>query len=193
MQVTNDTPRQARTIAGISGLMIPQPYADGQTINAAEASMLNQTIAENFSNNLRKRIEEFVPEGAPEGTKPRKATAEEAQAIVDAYAGEYEPGVRRSGGGGGKASLSPVEVEMRNIATAKLKEVLKSKGLRQKDVAFTELRDQLIAQNEEPLRKAAEKIVRAREKETSGDDLLASINKSLANEVAGDEQQQAAE
>lgn len=178
MQFSDTTPRVNRTIAGLT-LSVIQPYAEGHVVTSGEAQMLNQTLAENFSNNLRKRIEEFVPEGSPEGTAPRLATVEEAQAIYEAYAAEYQPGVRTSSGGG-RQSLDPIETEMREIATQKLKDLLKSKGLKQKDVEFTTLRDKILNDHGPALRAAAEKVIRQREAtKVDGDDLFATVASGL--------------
>jgi len=173
MDYNTDTPRVERTIAGVKVSVIA-PYADGQTINAGEAAMLNQTLAENFSNNLRDKIGEYVPEGSPEGTAARVATVEEAQAIVDKYMGEYVPGVRRAGAGGAR-TLDPIEKEMKVIAQGKLDELLKSKGLTRKKVDFAALTAKLISDNEKALRASAEKIVAAREKQSAGELDLAGI------------------
>jgi predicted membrane GTPase involved in stress response len=167
MDYNAETARVERTIAGVKVSVIA-PYAEGYVVNAGEAAMLNQTLAENFSNNLREKIGEHVPEGSPEGTEPRQATVEEAQAIVDAYMGEYVPGVRRAGAGGAR-TLDPVEKEMKVIAQGKLDELLKSKGLTRKKVDFAALTAKLISDNETALRASAEKIVAARNKQTAGD------------------------
>lgn len=171
MKYEADTPRVERTIAGVKVSVIA-PYAEGQTIGAGEAAMLNQTLAENFSNNLRDKIGAYVPEGtyneqnpAPE---PRVATVEEAQAIVDKYMGEYEPGVRRAGAGGAR-TLDPIEKEMKVIAQGKLDELLKSKGLTRKKVDFAALLSKLIEDNKTALRASAEKIVAARNKQSQND------------------------
>lgn len=179
MTYDENTPRNSRTIAGLK-LTVPAPYAEGQAITAAEAQMLNQTVAENFSNNLRKRIEGFVPAGSPEGTEPRLASLEEAQAIVDAYAAVYSPGVRQ-GGGGGRTSLTPVEREVKAIATNKIAEFLKSRNQKRADVDFPALVAKLIEVHGEALTRMAEKIVAARDKATGGDDadMLASVADSL--------------
>ena len=169
MDYNTDTPRVERTIAGVKVSVIA-PYAAGYVVNEGEAAMLNQTLAENFSNNLREKIGEYVPEGAEDGTEPRVATVEEAQAIVDKYMGEYVPGVRRAGAGGARA-LDPIEKEMKAIAQSKLDELLKGKGLTRKKVDFPALVSKLISDNEQPLRAAAEKIVAARAKQTAGSDL----------------------
>ena len=173
MDYNTDTPRVERTIAGVKVSVIA-PYAEGHVVGAGEAAMLNQTLAENFSNNLRDKLAEYVPEGSPEGTAPRQATVEEAQAIVDAYMGEYVPGVRRSGAGGTR-TLDPIEKEMKIIAQGKLDELLKSKGLTRKKVDFAALTAKLIDDNKDALRASATKIVAAREKQTAGDLDVSSI------------------
>lgn len=174
MLFDENTPRRSRTIAGVQ-VTVPAPYAEGHTITEAEANMLNQTIAENFSNNLRKAIGEFK-----DGETVRVATSDEAQALVDAYAAEYEPGVRARGEGGGAVQLSPVDREVRDMATQKVKDFLKTKGLKQKDVEFAKLRDGLIEKHRDALYAAAEKVVRAREKAAGDDtDMLASIAADL--------------
>lgn len=181
MQVTEATPRAARTIAGV-GVTVPQPYAEGHSCTAAEASMLNQTIAENFSNNLRKRIEEFVES---EGAAPRVATADEAQIIVNDYAAAYVPGVRQGGGGGGARSLTPLEKEVRELARGKVSEHLKSKGLKKADVDFGKLVDGLIEKRRDQLEAAAQRILAAKDKAaqaTGGDDDLL---EEIASSVAG--------
>ncbi len=167
MDYNTETKRVERTIAGVKVSVIA-PYAEGYTVNEGEAAMLNQTLAENFSNNLRDKIAEYVPEGSPEGTAGRQATVEEAQAIVDKYMGEYVPGVRRAGAGGAR-TLDPVEKEMKIIASSKLDDLLKSKGLTRKKVDFATLLGKLISDNEKALRASAEKIVAARDKQTSND------------------------
>lgn len=168
LNITPDTPRKQRTIGGIV-VQIPAPYAAGQTISEGEAAMLNQTLAENFSNNLRKKVEAFVPEGAAEGTAPRAATADEAQALVDSYASTYEPGVRRGGGGGGSRTLDPVEREMRVIAREALNNLLKKQGLKRNEVDYDELLEDVLDKHGDSLRSKAEKIVAARNKNSIDD------------------------
>lgn len=178
MDISADTPRRARTIGGIE-VQVPAPYHEGYTLSEAEAQMLNQTFAENISNNMR-----------------AKATNEDGSAVdaaafqtaVDEYVAKYQPGVRQGGGGGGARALTPVEVEVRNIATAKLKEILKQRGLKQRDINFTEVRDRLIDEHKDALTAQAEKVVRAREKAATadGDDMFASIVDGLPGVGGGD-------
>lgn len=180
-EITENTPRNKRTIAGVI-VDVPAPYAEGQTITAGEAAMLNQTLAENFSNNLRKRIGEYVPDGSPEGTTPRPASVEEAQALVDKYASEYEPGVRRAGGGGGRQRLDPVEKEMRVIARESLNNLLKKQNMKRNEVDYDSLLDQIVEEHGETLRAKAQKIVAAREK-NSLEDIDVGILGGGANEA----------
>lgn len=182
--ISADTPRNQRTIGGII-VQVPAPYAEGQTITAGEAAMLNQTLAENFSNNLRKKVEQFVPEGAAEGTTPRVATVEEAQALVDAYAASYEPGVRTGGGGGGRKTLDPVEKEMRVIARESLNGLLAKQGLKRAEVDYDSLLDQIVTDHEAALRSKAEKIVKARTN-NSLDDIDVSLLAGAGGQSSGD-------
>lgn len=169
MQITTDTPRTARTIAGIT-VQVPQPYAEGHSLSSGEAQMLNQTIAENFSNNLRKRFEEFVPEGSPEGTAPRKATEAEAQQVLDTYVSTYVPGVRQ--GGGGRAAVTPLEREVRELARQRINAALKAKGQKRSDVDFDALLTGLIEKRRDQLEAAAAKVLQAKERaaNAAGDD-----------------------
>lgn len=161
LNITDSTPRKPRTIGGIL-VHVPQPYAEGQPLTSAMAQMLNQTLAENFSNNLREKITKYK-----DGDKERVATPAEAQVLVNDYAGKYEPGVRT--GGGGARALSPVEKEMRAIATEKLLGLLKEQGLKKADVDFNELRDQIVEDHKETLQKQAERIIAQRSKDTGID------------------------
>jgi len=185
MQIDSNTPRADRLIGGIK-VSVPQPYAEGYVVTAGEAQMLNQTLAENFSNNLRKRVTEFVE---AEGAEPRIATSEEAQAIVDAYAGEYQPGVRRTGTGGGRQNLDPVEKEMRSIARESLTNLLKSQGIKRNEVNFDDLLEQVLTENADALRAKATKIVAARQKNSADDLDLGSI---LGNMGSGETAEAAA-
>jgi hypothetical protein len=179
MEIAEGTETRVRTIGGIAGISVPAPYSEGYVLSAAEASMLNQTFAENISNNMRAK--------AKDGE--RVLSAEEFQPLVDEYIAGYQPGVRTGGGGGsGARALTPIEVEVRNLATAKLKEILKSKGLKQKDIPFTETRDKIIEQHRDALTAQAEKVVRAREKAAGDDsDILASVAESLPGVGATEE------
>lgn len=199
MEIPSGTPTRAAVIGKRDGpsftVQVPTPYSAGYVCDEAHASILNQTLRENLSNNLREQLtrgfEVKAPADGVEG-EYRPYTEEEAQALVDAYVVKYTPGVRSSGGGGGTRALSPVEVEVRNLATAKLKEALKARGLKQSDVNFTELRDKLITQHGEALTKQAVQVVKAREKAASGDDadLLSTITDGLpgvGGEGSGDQ------
>jgi hypothetical protein len=170
MDIVEGTPTRARTIGGVS-VQVPAPYSEGYVLSGAEADMLNQTFAENISNNMRSKA--VGEDGQP-------LTEEAFQALVDEYITKYQPGVRSGGGGGGQRALTPVDIEVRNLATAKLKEILKAKGLKQKDIEFTTVRDKIIEQHRDALTAQAEKVVRAREKAAGDDsDILASVADSL--------------
>jgi hypothetical protein len=171
MQLPDNCPTRARTIGGVE-VQVPTPYSEGYVLSKNEADMLNQTFAENISNNMRSKA---VDEGG------NALTSEAFQPLVDEYVSKYEPGVRQGGGGGGARALTPVEVEVRNLATAKLKEILKQRGLKQKDIEFVAVRDKIIEQHRDVLTAQAEKVVKAREKAagSESDDIFASVAESL--------------
>lgn len=153
MQFNETTPRAARTIAG-QVVQVIQPFAEGDVLTPATAAMLNQTLAENFSNNLRTAVQEAAE---------AKATEAAIQTIVDEYMARYEPGVRTGGGG---RTADPVEREAKKIARSKVLELLKKKGIKQADVNVGELVDALFEKNREVLLKEGAKIVKMQEKAT---------------------------
>lgn len=150
MDFTAETPRNERTIAGLK-LSVIAPFAEGQSLTPATAAMLNQTLAENFSNNLRKAIGDgkLDANGKPTGTA---FTIEEAQKLVDEYMSIYQPGVRASGSGEPRVT-DPIEREARKIAKIKAKEHVAANNMKEKDVDMADLtslifdkyRDQLMA------------------------------------------------
>lgn len=158
MKFDKKTPRASRTISGQTVSLIA-PYAEGHVVTEAEASMLNQTLAENIGNNLRQTIKDgpVDADGKPTG---EAWTPEALQALVDEYTAGYEPGVR-SGGGGGRVT-DPVEREARKIAREKVAAAVKAKGYKQADVDMTALVDKFFAANEDALRTEAAKIVEVR-------------------------------
>lgn len=87
-------------IAG-SSFDLQSPYAEGHTLNAAEAHVLNQVRHENVRNNTAKKVKD--------ATSP-----EEAAAFVAKYDAEY---VFSISSGSSTVKLDPIEREARKIAT----------------------------------------------------------------------------
>jgi hypothetical protein len=108
------------TIAG-QVFHVPVRYEEGHELLAGEASALNQTYHENLRNNFATRVKEGL-----EGGK----TVEALQTELDAYAESYQFGVRTGGG----AVRDPVTSEALRIAKEKIREYLKSKGVKGKDM-----------------------------------------------------------
>lgn len=170
MLIDTTVPRAERTIGDLK-VQVPQPYAAGQPLTEATAAILNQTLAENISNNTRAKLAlGHVPEGSPEGTEATPHTIESAQALIDKYVEGYEPGVRR-GGGGEPRVTDPVEKEARAIAKAKMTEIVKGRGMKPADVDMGDLTSKLFEANKDALMKAAKKIVADRAKAQAGDGL----------------------
>ena len=108
---------------------VPVPYAEGHTINAAEAHTLNQTRIENVRNNLNARFAKAVKE---HGEAIPAAVLETLLAEGQTYAHEYTfNGTSRLGP---RANLNPVEAAAHKIA----KELIAA-HLRQKKIAIKDL------------------------------------------------------
>lgn len=169
--ITKDTPRHARTIGSKDGptfsVQVPAPFSAGPiTLSAGQAAVLNQTLAENVSNNLRQKLVEGQRNDAGEITGPH--TEATAQALVDEYVSEYQFGGRRSGGGGARIT-DPVEREARKLARAAATDFVKGQGLKVKDVDMAPIIDAIWTKNEEVLMAKAKKIVAAASKEAELD------------------------
>lgn len=185
MKFDTDTPRKTRTIGGTRKpdakfapgtevefeVQVPAPYTPGsRELTEGEAAILNQTIAENLSNNLRAKLLAGKTEGEGDAATTREFTAEEAQAMVDAYLAEYEPGVRAQGSGEPRVT-DPVEREARGIARDKAKEMVAAAGLKVGDVNLPEITNSIFEKNRDALMAAGKKIVEAARKAAGGAEL----------------------
>lgn len=169
MEFNDKTPRVSRTIGGRLCKVIA-PFAAGQPLTDATAAMLNQTFAENISNNTRAKIDAgpLGSDGKPTGKKFSDA---EVQKIVDDYTAEYEPGVR-----GGGRSMDPAEREARKLARAEVIKLVKAQNMKQADVDLAGLTDKLFEKNRDKLLAEGARIVEAMNKaSTDGLDLGISL------------------
>lgn len=126
MEFDKTTPRQTVTIQG-QVLAVPAPFEDGHTCTANESAVLNQTLAENVRNNCAKRIKAAIEAGK---------TDKEIQKEIDTYVTEYTFGVRTGGRSG-----DPVQTMALGIATDKVKEALKKRGVKIKDVGVEKIKE----------------------------------------------------
>lgn len=104
------------TIAG-KAFNVPVRYEEGHELTAGEASALNQTYHENIRNNMAKKVKE----ADEAGTLDLAAM----QATIDAYANDYQFGVRAAGTG---VTRDPVMSEAMRIAKKQIAELLKKSG-----------------------------------------------------------------
>ena len=136
---------------------VPQPYAEGHTLSAVEAKVLNQCFAENIANNQRKNIKAAIDGGedAP--------TMEQAVAAFNEYAKGYE--FTEAAAGGSRTTMTPVEREAKRIAKELVKEKLAEKGKKLKDLSKEDL-DAAVARfaEHEQVQKVAKKRVAEQEK-----------------------------
>lgn len=103
------------TIAGHS-FNVPVRYEEGHELTAGEASALNQTYHENLRNNFAKKVKDAG----------ENADLAALQAELDAYANEYQFGVRSGGGGG--VTRDPVMSEAMRIAKKQIGDLIRAKG-----------------------------------------------------------------
>lgn len=172
MDITDTTPRTSRSVAGFT-LSVPLPYVTGHIVTEGEASILNQTLGENLSNNLRAKLQAG---SSKDGKLKTKDTAEvaptvpftqaEAQAIVDEYVATYNPGVRGEGKGSGPRITDPVERQARALAKAKAEQKIVQAGLKKADLDFAAIVEHIFTTNRDMLMKEAAKMVAAAAKIT---------------------------
>lgn len=181
MNITDTTPRNARQIGGkrpadskfapgtevAFTLQVPAPITLETPLTEGMVAVLNQTLAENVSNNLRAKLLAGKTEGEGDAAKTRELTEAEAQALVDSYVAEYEFGVRRAGNGEPRVT-DPVEKEARSIAREKAKELVAQAGAKQSDVDMAQITNQVFDANKDYLMAEAKKIVDSRAKKSAG-------------------------
>lgn len=164
MQIAEGTSYRSLTIEGLT-FQVPEPYAEGHTLNAGEASQLNQVLGENLRNNFASAVKDAKAKAA-EANGLMKTDSEgkevpdiaqvtsdlldmdELQGAFNEYVTEYEFGVRR--GGGGRLPTDPVEREALSIATDKVRAAIKAKNITLNSVPaekIRELAEKLIANN----------------------------------------------
>ena len=164
MDIPANTDTATRTIAGFS-VNVPQPYNAGEPLTEITAAMLNQTFAENISNNMRKTLNAGLV--AEEGQEAQPYTDATAQTAIDKYVAEYEPGVRR--GGSGEARITdPVEREARKLAKKAVTDLIKSQGGKTAHFEVDELTETVFNGNRETLMSQAKKIIDQLKKASSG-------------------------
>ena len=106
---------------------VPQPYAEGQSLSAIEAKVLNQCFAENIANNQRKFVKAAMDGGddAP--------TMDEVVAGFAEYAAAYE--FSEAAAGGSRSTKTPLEREAEKIAKQLVNKKLRDSKRTKKDVS----------------------------------------------------------
>lgn len=106
----------------------PAPYVEGHQCNAIEASVLNQTLAENLRNNFSKTVKKQKEKaGDRELTEPEQ---EALRQIFADYCKDYRFALRT----GPKIPIDPIGKEALKIATSLVKEALAKKGKKPSDL-----------------------------------------------------------
>lgn len=156
------------TIAGET-FEVRVPYAEGHTLNAAEASVLNQTFTENIRNNAAGRIKAAKEKAEADGTTfsldtPVATEGEDAgktlRQLITEYADTYQFGVRtvRSA-----EPADPVEREARSIAREAITAKLRANGVKRKDISEEAFEEALAKHSKNPqIVKEAQRRVKAK-------------------------------
>ena len=171
MKFNSETPTAGVQMQG-EIFQVPKPYVEGHVLTPGEASVMNQTLAENTRNNFADRIKK--------AKEANELDAAKMQAEIDSYLEEYEFGVRR-----GRGPTDPVEREALNIAKDLVRNALREKGHKLADVEaddINRLAEEAIAANES-ITKEAERRVKARMNITTGE-----LNLTLPAAGAGDDE-----
>lgn len=113
------------TIQGVV-VEVAEPYAEGHTVNEAEAKALNQVRSENIRNNMAKTVKEEVEKAGGDTEKATKAV----QKLVTEYDNSYE--FTLASVGGGRQRLDPLTKECRSVAKEYIMSMLKEQGMSKK-------------------------------------------------------------
>lgn len=152
MSINTETAQRCDiTIAGIA-LSVPQPFSEGHVLRENEASVLNQTYAENIRNNFASTVKKAKEEAAANNAPLDPATL---QAGLDEYLVSYDFGVRRVGTRA--VSMDPVQREALRMAEEAVKAALHKRGTSIKEVGkerFAELAAQVLEKNPQLLERA---------------------------------------
>ena len=170
------------TISGIQ-FAVPNRYEEGHELTAGEASALNQTLHENLRNNFAKKVSEATNGQSIDDEDVREKLLALLQPQLDEYADNYEFGVRTGGG----PIKDPVEAEAMRIARDKIREHLKRKGTKLKDVVaadITAAAERLLERNPEIRALAKQRVEEAQLAAAEDlDALVASIPQKPAEEA----------
>ena len=120
MELSN-APRRDLTISGVV-LSVPAPFAEGHVLRPNEASVLNQTYAENVRNNFASAVKDAVEKAGGLANLDR----DQLQSALDEYLGEYDFGVR--GTRTTRVPVDPVDREAMRIAKEKVRAALAKAG-----------------------------------------------------------------
>ena len=146
---------------------VSAPYAEGQTITAIEAKVLNQTRAENIANNFRKSVKDAMDK------KDDPAALTAVLAEIAKYDAEYS----FTAGGIARTPIDPVEREATAIARQVIKTTAKEKNIKFEDIP-TDKYDAMLERlvKSEDVVKRAKARVKAKEAEkAAGKDAIADL------------------
>lgn len=167
---TENSPTSKTTaIAGLT-FTVSTPYAEGHVCTAAEASVLNQTRAENVGNNLRSKVADQLKAATEKAAEKGKEltdkqldnlTSQIQEKIVAPYDEEYKLIAKKPGA---PRITDPVERKALEIAKRAVTKAVQKKGKKRKDLdeatqAKLLERERVLAARGGEIWKQAEEIV----------------------------------
>jgi hypothetical protein len=139
---------------------VSAPYAEGMTISAVEAKVLNQTRAENIANNFRKKVK-----AALEGTPLKEGDEPLTMDTVAREMAEYDAAYNFSMPSAGREPVDPVEREAIKIAKQAIRDALSAAGKKVKDIPEDKFDAAVeLAAQREDIVKEAQRRVKAQKK-----------------------------
>lgn len=184
MQLPDNYATKEITIKGLK-FTVPAPFTEGHVLRANEASVLNQTFAENLRNNFAGNVADAIDEAAKTNGDPDVAAL---QAELDAYVLEYDFGIRS--GGGGAPKLEPRFRIARDLAKEKIKEKIRASGHKVSDfdaAKINELAMALIEKDGFYLAEADRQLAATQEAAADGID-LSGLELAKKDETQGEQQ-----
>jgi hypothetical protein len=161
MQITADTPRTRFKFKGFD-INVPQPFTEGQTLDANLTKFINRQLASVTGNIFASAANRALSKAQDEENAKAKAEnrtartlalsdvmdAAKAQEVFDKIVGDYEPGVVSERGVG--EARDPVESIASNIAWERIKARLKANNIKVNSVKAEKKADlikQLLARD----------------------------------------------
>lgn len=137
----------------------PAPYEEGHVVSANEASVLNQTFAENLRNNFAKTVKGKKEEVEKENRGLSDDEIAALQLEFEEYAGTYTFNGKRAS----RAPADPIMREATKLAREALRAILRKRGIEVFDDRFDELVAEILETRPQYKEEAARRVAALKE------------------------------